>query len=184
MGEVYRARDTRLGRDVAVKVLPANFAGDPALRLRLQTEARAISQLSHPHICTLHDIGEQSGAVFLVMELIDGETLASRLARHPGRGVSVDEALRLGVQMAEALGAAHRRGILHRDLKPANVMLARQGPSASGLVHVKLLDFGLAKVVPPAGSEGTSNLPTTPPLPVTSPGTLLGYFPVHVTRAD
>ena len=176
MGEVYRAHDTRLGRDVAVKVLPANFASDPDLRLRLQTEARAISQLSHPHICTLHDIGEQSGAVFLVMELIDGETLASRLARHPGRGVSVDDAVRLGVQIAEALGAAHRRGILHRDLKPANVMLARQGPSASGAVHVKLLDFGLAKVVPLAGAEATSNLPTTPPLPLTSAGTLLGTF--------
>ena len=176
MGEVYRARDTRLDRVVAVKVLPAAFASEPTLRQRLQAEARAISQLSHPHICTLYDIGEQSGTAFLVMEFIDGETLADRMARQPGRGLPVDETLRLGVQMAEALSAAHRHGIVHRDLKPANVMLARQGSSVSGPAQVKLLDFGLAKVVQPVAPAMTSSLPTTPPLPLTAAGTILGTF--------
>jgi serine/threonine protein kinase len=147
MGEVYRARDTRLDRLVAVKVLPLTLASDAAFRQRLRVEARAISQLSHPHICTLHDIGEQNGTAFLVMELIDGETLAERLRRGAGQGLPPQEALRLGVQMAEALAGAHRQGIVHRDLKPGNVMLTRIGASRSSAPDVKLLDFGLAKVV-------------------------------------
>jgi serine/threonine protein kinase len=147
MGEVYRARDTRLDRLVAVKVLPLTLASDAAFRQRLRVEARAISQLSHPHICTLHDIGEQNGTAFLVMELIDGETLAERLRREAGQGLPPQEAVRLGVQMAEALAAAHRHGIVHRDLKPGNVMLTRIGASRSSAPDVKLLDFGLAKVV-------------------------------------
>jgi Tol biopolymer transport system component len=177
MGEVYRARDTRLDRAVAVKVLPSAFAADPTLRQRLHTEARAISQLSHPHICTLYDVGEQDGATFLVMELIEGETLADRLKRHGARALPLDEALRLGVQIAEALAAAHRRGVIHRDLKPGNVMLARTGATGSGSRDAKLLDFGLAKVVQPAvASRSASTLSTTPPLAATAEGTILGTY--------
>ena len=181
MGEVYRARDTRLGRVVAVKVLPAPFASDPTLRQRLQAEARAISQLSHPHICTLYDIGEQSGTAFLVMELIDGETLADRMARHPGRGLAVDESAESWRAGGRGTRARHiAAGIVHRDLKPANVMLARRGSSVSGPAQVKLLDFGLAKVMQPVESAMTSSLPTAPPLPLTAAGTILGTFRSHV----
>jgi hypothetical protein len=177
MGEVYRARDTRLDRTVAVKVLPEAFSGDAALRQRLQTEARAISQLSHPHICTLHDIGEQDGAAFLVMELIEGETLADRLKGQAGRGLPIEEALRLGIQIADALAAAHRRGIVHRDLKPGNVMLTRAGTTGPGSRIAKLLDFGLAKLrQPPVAMRGASIMPTTPPIAVTSEGMLLGTY--------
>ena len=108
---------------VAVKVLPAAFSRDAGLRQRLDVEARAISQLSHPHICTLHDIGDQDGTTFLVMELLEGETLAERLRRQSGRGLPLDEALAIAAQIAGALDAAHRRGIVHRDLKPGNIML-------------------------------------------------------------
>src|SRR5512147_1055787 len=131
MGEVYRARDTRLGRDVAVKVLPREVAADPAARARFEREARAVSALSHPHICTLHDIGEQGGVHFLVMEHLEGETLATRLER--GR-LGADEALQVAAQIALALALAHRHGVVHRDLKPGNVMLTKTG--------AKLLDFG------------------------------------------
>lgn len=178
MGEVYRARDTRLDRVVAVKVLPAAVAGDSAFRLRLQTEARAISKLSHPHICTLHDIGEQDGATFLVMELIEGETLADRLRRQGGRGLPTEEAVRLGAQIADALAAAHRHGIIHRDLKPGNVMLTRAGAPSAGTPDVKLLDFGLARMTPPSGVvRDDSRTPTEPPLAQTAEGSLLGTFP-------
>jgi Tol biopolymer transport system component len=134
MGEVYRARDTRLDRTVAIKVLPAAIGSDPILRQRLEREARAISALDHPHICSLYDIGAENGIDYLVMQLVSGETLADRLARGP---LTVDEVCTLGAQMADALAAAHRRGIVHRDLKPGNVMVTREG--------VKILDFGLAK---------------------------------------
>jgi eukaryotic-like serine/threonine-protein kinase len=174
MGEVYRARDTRLDREVALKVLPATFASDSALRQRLQTEARTISQLSHPHICTLFDVGEEAGTAFLVMELIDGETLAGRLARQGGGALPLDEALRIGGQIAQALAAAHSLGIVHRDLKPGNVMLARTRSPSSGPAHVKLLDFGLAKMVQRVAPANISSLPTTPPLPLTVEGTILG----------
>jgi len=151
MGEVYRARDTRLDRIVALKILPPEFSEDPARRARFTREAKSISQLSHPHICALYDVGRlrAEGASagqgdeidFLVMELLEGQTLAQRLAT--GR-LPLDEVVRLGAEIADALAAAHRHGIIHRDLKPSNVMLARGG-SASGPTIVKLLDFGLAK---------------------------------------
>jgi serine/threonine protein kinase len=121
MGEVYRARDTRLERDVAVKVLPANLSSDPLLRQRMEREAKAVSKLSHPHICTLYDIGHQNGVDFLVMELVEGETLEHRLAKGP---LPPEQTLRLAAQIANALAEAHKRGITHRDLKPSNIMPA------------------------------------------------------------
>src|SRR5438132_5982461 len=130
MGEVYRARDTRLDRAVAVKILPAEFALNAHLKLRFEREAKTISQLSHPNICTLYDVGEN----YLVMELLEGETLADRIAKGP---LPLNDVLKYGVQVAEALGKAHREGVIHRDLKPGNVMITKSGP--------KLLDFGLAK---------------------------------------
>jgi serine/threonine protein kinase len=133
MGEVYRARDTRLERDVAVKVLPANVSADPSLRQRLEREAKAVSKLSHPHICTLHDIGHQDGVDFLVMELVDGDTLEGRLVKGP---LLPEQTIRIAAQLANALATAHKLGIVHRDLKPANVMLTKTG--------AKLMDFGLA----------------------------------------
>src|SRR5688500_9032876 len=147
MGEVYRARDTRLDRVVAIKVLPGE-TGEPGARERLHREARAISRLSHPHICTLHDIGEADGVDFLVMEHLDGETLADRLAAGP---LPVDEAARYAAQIAAALAEAHRQGVIHRDLKPANIMLTRAG--------VKVLDFGLAKIWQ-AGADEWTGTPT------------------------
>jgi eukaryotic-like serine/threonine-protein kinase len=125
MGEVYRARDMRLGRDVAIKVLPAHLSSDPDLRQRMEREAKAISSLNHPHICTLHDVGSQDGIDFLVMEYLEGETLADQL--HRG-ALPVEEALKIGREIADALDKADRRGIVHRDLKPANIMLTKNGP--------------------------------------------------------
>src|SRR5215471_8585213 len=120
MGEVYRARDSRLDRSVAVKILPEHLAADPAFKMRFEREARAVSALSHPHICILHDIGEQGGIHFLVMEHLEGETLAARLSRGP---IPLEETLRIAIQVCEALAMAHRHGVVHRDLKPANIML-------------------------------------------------------------
>jgi eukaryotic-like serine/threonine-protein kinase len=142
MGEVYRARDTRLERTVAVKVLAGNLT-DPSLRLRLEREAKSISRLSHPHICTLHDLGHDAGTDYLVMELVEGETLEHRILKGP---VPPEQALRIAIQLADALAAAHKHGIVHRDLKPSNVMLTKNG--------AKLMDFGLAKesVVAPLSS--------------------------------
>ena len=134
MGEVYRARDTRLERDVAVKVLPANLSSDPTLQQRLEREAKAVSKLSHPHICTLHDIGHQDGVDFLVMEYLEGETLEQRLTKGP---LLPEQTLGYAGQMADALAKAHKLGITHRDLKPSNIMLTKSG--------AKLMDFGLAK---------------------------------------
>ena len=134
MGEVYKARDTRLNRTVAIKVLPAAQTADPDARQRLDREAKAVAALSHPHICALFDIGHQDGTDFLVMEFLEGETLAQRLMR--GK-LPIDEALRAGFQIADALATAHKAGIIHRDLKPGNVMLTTRGAT--------LLDFGLAK---------------------------------------
>src|ERR1700691_3597391 len=162
MGEVYRARDTRLGRHVAVKVLPAHLSSDPELRQRMEREARAISSLNHPHICTLHDIGSQDGIDFLVMEHLEGETLADRLHRGP---LPLDEALKIAIQIAEALDKAHARGIVHRDLKPANIMLTKNGP--------KLMDFGLAKPAPAIGSA-SGDVPLTPSTPTMSVAVLTG----------
>ena len=135
MGEVYRAKDTRLDRAVASKVLPAHLTGNPVLRQRLEREAKTVSSLNHPHICVLHDIGHQDGMDYLVMEYLEGETLAARLAKGP---LSLEKALPLAIQIADALEAAHRVGVVHRDLKPANIMLTRSG--------AKLLDFGLARM--------------------------------------
>src|SRR5688572_12641448 len=128
MGEVYRARDTRLDRVVAIKVLPASVAGDPERRQRLDREARAISSLNHPHICTLYDVGHQDGFDYLVMELLEGQTLAERLIKG---ALPLDQAMRYAIQLADALDLAHRRGIVHRDLKPANIFIANGGSSAA-----------------------------------------------------
>src|SRR5881628_2012882 len=138
MGEVYRARDTRLDRIVAIKVLPSQFAADPELRARFDREARAVSSLNHPHICALYDVGCDSGTDYLVLELLDGETLAARLAR--SGALPPHDALKIAIEICGALDRAHRAGIVHRDLKPANVMLTKGG--------AKLLDFGLAKLRP------------------------------------
>jgi len=151
MGEVYRARDTRLDRTVAIKVLPEQLAQNPEVRGRFEREARAVGGLNHPHICGLYDVGHQEGVDFLVMEYLEGETLASRLARGP---LPVEEALRFGIQVADALALAHRQGIHHRDQKPGNIMLTKAG--------AKLLDFGLAKLQPPPArfKQTISALPT------------------------
>jgi len=165
MGEVYRARDTRLDRSVAIKVLPDRLAADPQLRERFEREARAISALNHPHVCVLYDVGRQDDVDFLVLELLDGQTLAERLLEGP---LPVTEAVRIAIQIGSALDRAHRSGITHRDLKPANVMLTRTG--------AKLLDFGLAKPSAPAvAASGLSMLPTTPPN-MTTQGTIIGTF--------
>lgn len=164
MGEVWRAKDTRLDRDVAIKVLPAVFAEDSQLQARFEREAKAISSLNHPHICTLHDVGHENGLQYLVMELIEGESLAERLKRGP---LSIDQTLRYGSQIAAALDAAHRRGIVHRDLKPANIMLTKSG--------AKLLDFGLA-TNPLRGAQGAVSVLQTEKRDITQEGTILGTF--------
>src|SRR5688572_23741674 len=138
MGEVYKARDTRLDRVVAIKVVTATHANDPDSRQRFEQEARTIAALNHPHICTIHDVGRSGETDYLVMEFLEGETLADRIKRG---GITLAEALALAIQIGEALTAAHRVGIVHRDLKPGNVMLLR-GPQ--GATVAKLLDFGLA----------------------------------------
>ena len=165
MGEVYRARDTRLERDVAIKVLPANLSSDPNLRQRLEREAKAVSKLSHPHICTLHDIGHQDGVDFLVMELVEGETLEQRLLKGP---LPPDQTLRIGAQIADALAKAHKLGFVHRDLKPANVMLTKTG--------AKLMDFGLAKQSGPAPLATALTEMTMENVKLTSEGMLVGTF--------
>ena len=148
MGEVYRARDTRLERHVAIKLLSPLLAADPQFRDRFSREARVISQLDHPNICPLYDVGEHDGVAFLVMQYLEGETLGARLTRG---ALPLDEALAIGSQILSALDAAHRAGIVHRDLKPGNVMLTRS-PHERGS-HVTLLDFGLAKLVDLPGAE-------------------------------
>ncbi|HEY3125240.1 MAG TPA: serine/threonine-protein kinase, partial [Thermoanaerobaculia bacterium] len=153
MGEVYKARDTRLERTVAIKVLPQHLSASSEVRQRFEREAKTISQLSHPHICALYDVGNQDGVEYLVMEFLEGETLADRLARGP---LPLEQTLRYGIEITDALDKAHRQGIVHRDLKPGNVMLTKSG--------VKLLDFGLAKAVQPASSvSALTSLPTEGP---------------------
>jgi Tol biopolymer transport system component len=169
MGEVYRARDTRLDRDVAVKVLPPHLSASEEGRQRFEREARTISQLSHPHICALYDVGREGETDYLVMELLEGETLADRLVNGALPPAAV---LRFGIEIADALEKAHRQGIVHRDLKPGNVMLTRSG--------VKLLDFGLAKAMAPLRRD--SGLTSTPTLVgsaspnLTQEGSILGTF--------
>jgi Tol biopolymer transport system component len=173
MGEVYRGRDTRLDRAVAVKILPPALAVDPQLRERFEREARAMSQLTHPHICTLHDVGRDGDVDYLVLEFLEGETLEHRLAGGP---LPFDAGCRIGVEIAEALAAAHRAGIVHRDLKPGNIMLAKSRGGGPSAYRSKLLDFGLAKSATPAVSGvGPSMLATTPPN-LTAHGTILGTF--------
>ena len=172
MGEVYRARDSRLGRDVAIKVLAQHLSSDPALKERFEREARAISSLNHPRICTLYDLGHQDGVDFLVMEFLEGETLAERLKKGP---LPLKEALKIAIDVTAALEAAHRAGIVHRDLKPGNIMLTKSG--------AKLMDFGLAKAMS-AGIGGTSSAPllsaartmsgASPMSPLTTAGAIIG----------
>jgi serine/threonine protein kinase len=166
MGEVYRARDTRLDRAVAVKILPERLSSNPERRQRFDREARAISSLSHPHICSLYDVGQQDGIDYLVMEYIEGESLADRLKKG---ALPLNQALMYAIQVADALDKAHRAGIVHRDLKPANIMLTRSG--------AKLLDFGLAKLLGnhPEADLARSNLPTEP-IGITGEGTIVGTF--------
>ncbi|MEO7868846.1 MAG: serine/threonine-protein kinase, partial [Candidatus Eisenbacteria bacterium] len=165
MGEVYRARDTRLGRDVAIKVLPGEATASEEVRQRFEREARTISKLAHPNICALFDVGRESDVEYLVMELVEGETLAARLAR--GK-LPMDQVLRSGAEIASALGAAHARGIVHRDLKPANIMLTKSG--------IKLLDFGLAKSFAQLTDETTSST-LGDSADLTVDGMLLGTLP-------
>ncbi len=164
MGKVYKARDTRLDRTVAIKVLPEKLVPSPEARQRFEREAKTISQLSHPHICTLHDVGRDSDVEYLVMEYLEGDTLQARLVNGP---LPLDQTLRYGIEIADALDRAHRQGIVHRDLKPGNVMLTRGG--------VKLLDFGLARDFAAATSSPGSftGLPTVTPN-ITQDGTILG----------
>jgi serine/threonine protein kinase/Tol biopolymer transport system component len=173
MGEVYRARDTRLDRTVAIKVLAAHLASSPELKQRFEREARALSSLNHAHICHLYDIGSQEGTDFLVMEFLEGETLADRLRKG---ALPLNETYRIGVHVADALQVAHRAGIVHRDLKPGNIMLTKSG--------AKLMDFGLAKPASLAGMSGSGSAPllsgamtmsgASPVTPLTTAGTIIG----------
>src|SRR2546422_4881342 len=178
MGEVYRANDRRLDRTVAIKVLPSHLSFDPDRIQRFEREARTISSLNHPHICTLYDVGTQNSVTFLVMEFLQGETLADRLRRG---ALPIKEALKIGKEIADALSKAHCLGIVHRDLKPGNIMLTKSG--------AKLMDFGLAKPAPVLGvaasaadpltpSEPTMTLASlaSPAAPLTQKGEILGTF--------
>ena len=163
MGEVYRARDTRLDRTVAIKILPAQFSQNAELRQRFEREAHAVSSLSHPHICSLYDVGHQDGIDYLVMEYLEGETLASRLQKGP---LPKEELLRTAIEIAGALDVAHRKGLIHRDLKPGNIMLTTSG--------AKLLDFGLAKSLPPSAETAGAMAVPTAMSPLTAKGTIVG----------
>ncbi len=168
MGEVYLARDTRLNRTVAVKILPPHLSSNVEAKQRFDREARAISSLNHPNICTLHDVGHQDGTDFLVMEYLEGETLAERLRKGP---LSPEQVLKYGIDICEGLEKAHKSGVVHRDLKPGNIMLTKSG--------AKLMDFGLAKATPahePPASSLTMTLEGTSASPLTAQGTVLGTF--------
>jgi Tol biopolymer transport system component len=170
MGEVYRARDVRLGRDVAVKVLPESLSASPEVRARFEREAKTVSSLNHPHVCVLHDVGREGDVDFLVMELVEGEPLDARLARGP---LPIDEVFKIGAQIADALERAHRAGVVHRDLKPGNIMITRSG--------AKLMDFGLARVTGPQSGvmdktmAELSESPTEAE-PLTAEGSIVGTF--------
>jgi Tol biopolymer transport system component len=170
MGEVYRARDTKLGRDVAFKVLPRAFTADPDRLARFEREARVLASLNHPHIGAIYGVENSDGIHALVLELVEGETLADRLAKG---ALPLDRALRLAIQIAGALDTAHRAGIVHRDLKPGNIMLTRIG-SASAAPIAKLLDFGLAKAGARAVAGAVPSMRPTAPPSLTAPGTILG----------
>src|SRR5216684_441971 len=169
MGEVYRAKDSRLDRSVPVNILPSHLSDNPDAKQRFDREARAISSLNHPNICTLHDVGHQDGVDFLVMEFLEGETLADRLMKGP---LATEQVLKYGIEICEGLERAHKSGVVHRDLKPGNVMLTKTG--------AKLMDFGLAKATP-AGEAPASSLTMTisgpsAEQPLTAQGTLVGTF--------
>ena len=169
MGEVYRALDTRLDRTVAIKILPSHLSDDAMRRQRFEREAKAVSSLNHPHICTLYDIGRQDGVDFIVMEYVEGVTLAARLEKGP---LPTAEVLEYGIQLASALDKAHRNGVTHRDLKPGNIMLTKSG--------TKLLDFGLAKAAPPLAAGATGATLTNAAAqahPVTREGAVVGTVP-------
>src|SRR5262245_10406303 len=166
MGEVYKATDTRLNRTVAIKILADGIAGDAELRARFEREARAVALLDHPHICAVYDVGQQDEVSYLVMQYLEGQTLATRLARTQGP-LPLPEVLTIGAQLADALEKIHRAGLTHRDIKPANVMMTKSGP--------RLLDFGLAKIADAAGPismTGMTRLAKQPPL--TAAGTIVG----------
>src|SRR5262249_4808991 len=165
MGEVYRAHDTKLGRDVALKVLPESLANDPERLARFEREAHLLATFNHPHIAHIYGVEDSTGVSALVMELVEGPTLADRIAHGP---IPIDEALPIAKQIAEALEAAHEQGIVHRDLKPANIKVRADGT-------VKVLDFGLAKALDPAGGSG-SGATMSPTLSVhaTQAGIILG----------
>src|ERR1700722_19803277 len=172
MGEVYRAKDTRLDRTVAIKILPTHLSDNPEFKQRFEREARTLSSLNHPHICHLYDVGSQDGTEFLVMEFLDGETLAERLRKG---ALPLPELLKIGIEVAEALDISHRAGIVHRDLKPGNIMLTKAG--------TKLMDFGLAKPTF-LGAAGSGSAPLlsaartmsgpTPASPLTTAGIIVG----------
>ena len=164
MGEVYRARDTRLDRTVAIKILPEQFSADPIRKQRFEREAKTISSLNHPHICVLYDVGHQAGTDYLVMECVEGETLAKRLGKGP---LPLEQVLKYGAQIADALDKAHRSGVVHRDLKPGNIMLTPTG--------AKLLDFGLAKPAAPV-LTGATLTGAMPRAAMTEEGTIVGTF--------
>jgi eukaryotic-like serine/threonine-protein kinase len=167
MGEVYRARDTRLDRTAAIKILPAHLSDSPEAKQRFDREARAISSLNHPNICTLYDVGQQNGTDYLVMEFLEGETLAARLAEG---SLPPQQVMKYGIEICEGLERAHRIGVTHRDLKPGNIMLTKTG--------AKLMDFGLAKAVSPSNSSspGLAQTLADPSRPLTAQGMVVGTF--------
>jgi serine/threonine protein kinase len=171
MGEVYRARDTKLNRDVAVKILPASFTNDPERVARFRREAQVLASLNHPHIGQIYGLDESNDTQFLVLELVEGESLDKRIARGP---IPVDEALGIAKQIAEALEASHEKGIVHRDLKPANIAFSKE-------VQVKVLDFGLAKPMEEGRPGGVADLQNSPT--ITSPAMLSGVGALLGTAA-
>jgi serine/threonine-protein kinase len=153
MGEVYRARDTKLGRDVAIKILPASFVHDPDRVARFQREAQMLAALNHPHIAAIYGLEDSGATQFLVLELVEGETLASKLEGLTAGGLGLDQTLAIARQVADALEAAHEKGIIHRDLKPANIAITHDG-------DVKVLDFGLAKALEANARPELTHSPT------------------------
>ncbi|HZU45421.1 MAG TPA: serine/threonine-protein kinase, partial [Terriglobales bacterium] len=165
MGEVYRARDTRLGRDVAIKILPQHLADNPGFRERFEREARSISNLSHSNICTLYDIGHEGDISYIVLEYLEGETLEKRLERGP---LPSHQILKFAIQIADALAKAHQSGIVHRDLKPGNIMLTKSG--------AKLMDFGLARDTKESPIAAALTELTVEDRKLTADGSLIGTF--------